>query len=186
MRTTAREEVIISRESSAGSDKANWALLLGVAALVFLVDQVTKYLVLSNLSLGEAWNPIPFLSPFVSLTHVTNTGAAFGLFRDQGTLFAIVAILVVVGIVLFYRYLPPDRVWLRVSLGLQLGGALGNLLDRVRLGSVVDFIDFKIWPIFNLADTAIVVGVAILAFYLLFTKPESEEERQYLEDDKTI
>ena len=62
-----------------------------------------------------------------------------------------------------------------MSLGLQLGGALGNLLDRVRLGSVVDFVDFKIWPVFNLADTAIVVGVGILAFYLLFSKEEAGE-----------
>jgi len=142
--------------------------------LIFLTDQASKYLVLRNLSLGEEWNPIPFLRPFVTVTHVTNTGAAFGLFQDQGTLFAIVAILVVVGIVVFYRYLPPNQLWLRVSLGLQLGGALGNLLDRVRLGSVVDFIDFKIWPVFNLADTAIVSGVTILAFYLLFSEQEDD------------
>jgi len=165
----------VSQESGLRSDKAEWVLFLGVAALIFLVDQASKYLILRNLSLGEAWNPIPFLRPFVTLTHVTNTGAAFGMFRDQGTLFAIVAILVVVGIVVFYRYLPTNQVWLRVSLGLQLGGALGNLLDRVRLGSVVDFIDFKIWPVFNLADTAIVCGVAILAFYLLFTEQEEGE-----------
>jgi len=165
----------VSQESGLRSDKAEWVLFLGVAALIFLVDQASKYLILRNLSLGEAWNPIPFLRPFVTLTHVTNTGAAFGMFRDHGTLFAIVAILVVVGIVVFYRYLPTNQVWLRVSLGLQLGGALGNLLDRVRLGSVIDFIDFKIWPVFNLADTAIVVGVAILAFYLLFTEQEEGE-----------
>jgi len=174
MHTPPREGVI-SLESSVASDKARWALFLGVAALAFLMDQASKYLVLRNLSLGEAWNPIPLLTPFVTLTHVTNTGAAFGLFRDQGTLFAIVAIVVVVGIVVFYRYLPPNQLWLRVSLGLQLGGALGNLLDRVRFGSVVDFIDFKIWPVFNLADTAIVLGVAILAFYLLFSKQEDGE-----------
>jgi signal peptidase II len=163
------------QRASLTSDQAKWTLFLGVAALIFLIDQASKYLVLKHLSLGEAWNPIPLLRPLVTLTHVTNTGAAFGLFQDQGTLFAIVAILVVVGIVVFYRYLPPNQLWLRVSLGLQLGGALGNLLDRVRLGRVVDFIDFKIWPVFNLADTAIVCGVGILAFYLLFSEQEDEE-----------
>ncbi len=148
---------------------------LGVAAMVLLLDQASKYIVLSNLSLGEMWNPIPFLRPFFTITHVTNTGAAFGLFRDHGTLFSIVAFVVVAGILVFYRYLPADQFWLRVSLGLQLGGAVGNLLDRVRLGRVVDFVDFKIWPVFNLADTAIVVGVGILAFYLLFSKEEAGE-----------
>lgn len=155
-----------------GSPK--WAFL-GVAAMVLLVDQASKYIVLNNLSLGEMWNPIPFLRPFFTITHVTNTGAAFGLFRDQGTLFSVVAFVVVAGILVFYRYLPADQSWLRVSLGLQLGGAVGNLLDRVRLGRVVDFLDFKIWPVFNVADTAIVVGVGILAFYLLFSKEEAGE-----------
>lgn len=160
------------------SDRRGWALFLGIGALVFLVDQASKYLLLRNLSVGEMWNPVPLLKPFVTLTHVTNTGAAFGLFQEHGTLFAIVAVLVVGGIVVFYRYLPPGEVWLRISLGLQLGGALGNLLDRVRLGSVVDFIDFKIWPVFNLADAAIVAGVAILAFFLLFSEREDERKSE--------
>lgn len=177
MRTTPRESVI-GGESSLVSEKSSWLLFLGVAALVFLIDQASKWAVLTYLSLGEAWNPVALLRPFVSVTHVTNTGVAFGLFQDQGTFFAIVALLVVIGIVVFYRYLPPDQLWLRVSLGLQLGGALGNLLDRVRLGSVVDFIDFKIWPVFNLADTAIVLGVAILAFYLLFGEREEGEKTE--------
>ncbi len=162
------------RETNLWRGSPKWAFL-GVAAMVLLVDQASKYIVLSNLSLGEMWNPIPFLRPFFTITHVTNTGAAFGLFRDQGTLFSIVAFVVVAGILVFYRYLPADQFWLRVSLGLQLGGAVGNLLDRVRLGRVVDFVDFKIWPVFNLADTAIVVGVGILAVYLLFSKEEAGE-----------
>jgi len=165
----------VSQRSILGSEKAKWALFLGVAALVILIDQISKYLVLRNLPLGQEWNPIPFLRPFVTVTHVTNTGAAFGLFKDYGTLFAIVAILVVIGILVFYRYSPPNQTWLKVCLGLQLGGALGNLWDRVFLGSVVDFIDFKIWPVFNLADLSIVVGVAILAFYLLFIEQEDGE-----------
>jgi signal peptidase II len=148
---------------------------LGVAALVLVADQVSKYLVLGNLSVGEMWNPVPFLRPFVTLTHVTNTGAAFGLFQEYGTLFAIVPFLVVGGMLIFYRYLPQGQVLLKVSLGLQLGGAVGNLVDRVRLGSVVDFIDFKIWPVFNVADMAIVAGTAILAFYLLFGTQEDEQ-----------
>jgi signal peptidase II len=166
----------LSEGRSSTGERGRWPLFLGVAALVFLLDQASKYVVLTSLSLGEAWNPIVILKPYFSITHVTNTGAAFGLFQDHGTLFAIVAVAVVVGMVIFYRYLPSDRIWLRVSLGLQLGGALGNLLDRVHLGTVVDFIDFKFWPVFNLADTAIVSGVAVLAFYLLFSGQEDEQK----------
>jgi len=142
-----------------------WALLFGVALLVFLVDQGSKYLVLRNLGWGEPWNPITSLKRLVSLTLVTNTGAAFGLLPDHGTLFAVVAIIVVIAILLYERHIPTDQAWLRIPLGMQLGGAAGNLVDRLHYGHVIDFIDFKVWPIFNLADSAIVVGVCILAFY---------------------
>ncbi len=168
----------MSQGSGSSRSKFRWALFLGVAAVVLSLDQVSKHLVLSRLPVGGAWNPIPVLQPFFTITHVTNTGAAFGLFQDWGTLFAIIAVLVVIGMVVFYRYLPPDAMRLRVSLGLQLGGALGNLVDRVRLGTVVDFIDFKFWPVFNLADTAIVCGVSILAIYLLFSGQEGREKAE--------
>ena len=142
-----------------------WALLFGGALLIFLVDQGSKYLVLRNLAWGEPWNPITSLKRLVSLTLVTNTGAAFGLLPDHGTLFAIVAIIVVIAILLYERHIPTDQPWLRIALGMQLGGAAGNLVDRLHYGHVIDFIDFKVWTIFNLADSAIVVGVCILAFY---------------------
>ncbi len=177
MRAAPRESIIVG-PSTVADAKARWALLLGVAAAVFLGDRVSKHLVVTNLGVGEMWNPIPFLRPFVTVTHVTNTGGAFGLFRDYGLIFAIVAVLVVVGIIAFYRFLPPGQAWLRVSLGLQLGGALGNLCDRARLGSVVDFVDFKIWPVFNLADLAVVVGVSLLAFHLLFDQQEGEQKAE--------
>ncbi len=142
-----------------------WALLFGVALLIFWVDQGSKYLVLRNLAWGEPWNPITSLKGLVSLTLVTNTGAAFGLLPDLGTLFALVAIIVVIAIPLYERHIPTDQPWLRIALGMQLGGAAGNLVDRLHYGHVIDFIDFKICPIFNLADSAIVVGVSILLFY---------------------
>ena len=174
MRATSREG-IIERRSVLGGERAQWALFLGVASAVLLLDRISKHLVVEKLAVGEMWNPVAFLRPFVTITHVSNTGAAFGLFRDYGTLFAIVAILVVVGILVFYRYLPSGQLWIRVSLGLQLGGALGNLFDRVLLGSVVDFIDIKFWPVWNVADMAIVSGVALLAFQLLFVEREDEQ-----------
>lgn len=158
-------------------NKTLWGRILlgGIALAIFVLDQVTKYLVLRNLEVNEAWNPIPALRPFVTITHVTNTGAAFGILPDKGTFFILVAVLVIVGILVYYRYLPADRLLVRASLGLQLGGALGNLLDRLRYGHVVDFVDFKIWPVFNVADSAIVVGVLILAYHLLREGEQPEE-----------
>jgi signal peptidase II len=78
----------------------------------------------------------------------------------------VVAIIVIIAIILFYHLLPIENVWLRLCLGLQLGGALGNLIDRINLGYVVDFVDIGFWPIFNLADLSIVAGVSILAYHL--------------------
>lgn len=150
-------------------------LLALLALLIFGADQTSKYLVLTRLSLGESWSPLPQLDRFLTVTHVINPGAAFGLFPDQGSLFAVIAVVVVVAILLYYRYLPSDNWFVRVSLGLQLGGALGNLADRLQYGYVIDFIDFKIWPVFNLADMAIVSGVGILAFFLMQEPDEGDQ-----------
>ena len=144
-----------------------------VALAVLAADQFTKHVVATNLAVNQSWSPIPALSPVVRITHVTNTGVAFGLFPGVGSAMVVVAVVVVVGIVVYHRQLMGDAWLLRVSLGLQLGGAIGNLIDRLRQGYVVDFIDFRIWPVFNVADSALVIGVAILAYHLL-----REESRQ--------
>jgi signal peptidase II len=157
-------------------------ILPAVALLILVADQISKHLVLSNLNPGQSWNPVTSLAPWVSITHVTNTGAAFGLFPDRGSLFVVIAVTVVVAIIFYYRHLPTGQWWIKVSLGLQLGGALGNLLDRLRLGYVIDFIDFKIWPVFNVADSSIVVGVAILAYYLLRERDEKENGEQLVQE----
>jgi len=180
MHATAREEIIGRRVGPDGG-KTGWGLFLGLALLVLLADRISKHLVITRLAVGEMWNPVPFLRPFFTVTHVTNTGAAFGLFREYGLLFAVVAVVVVVSIIAFYRFLPPGDVLLNVSLGLQLGGALGNLVDRLVLGSVVDFLDFKLWPVFNVADMALVSGVAMLAFHLLFRGREGEKTAEELD-----
>jgi signal peptidase II len=155
--------------------------LLVIAIVILLADQVTKALVLRYLPYQQPWNPIPSLYPLVTLTHVTNTGAAFGLFPNGGLVFTIVALVVVVAILVYYRYLPQHHGLVRLSLGLQLGGAIGNLIDRLRFGKVVDFIDFHFWPVFNVADSSIVIGVVILACYLIFLAdnqaPESKTAR---------
>jgi len=148
------------------------SILFLTALVVVVADQVTKYLAVQHLSDGRM---IPVVGDVLRLRYTTNTGAAFGLFQDQGFVLTIIALVVVGVIVFYYRRLPDQMLLVRISLGLQLGGAIGNLVDRLRHGgSVVDFIEFVLWPVFNIADAAIVLGVALLAYYLIFLAGEAE------------
>jgi signal peptidase II len=140
--------------------------ILGIAALVFALDQLTKYVVVQNIPLQGSWSFFPALAKIFQFTFVTNTGAAFGMFPQLGGIFMVIAVVVIASIVAFYHHLPAYNIWVQVSLGLQLGGALGNLVDRITRGYVVDFVDIGFWPIFNVADLSIVLGVTILAYYL--------------------
>ena len=139
------------------------ALFLCLATAVFVADQISKHFIRTNLYYGES---IPY-EGFVRITHVYNSGGAFGLFPDF-TVPLIIASLVGVGILLLiYRSSSAPPLLLRLSMGLQVGGAGGNLLDRVRLGHVTDFVDIGPWPVFNVADACIVVGIIGLAWLLL-------------------
>ena len=138
-----------------------------VAAVVLVLDQATKWAASGRLLLGQ---PVPVLGDFVRLTLVHNTGAAFGLFPGSRIPFIIISILAI-GVVL-YLFLRESYRGLgnRILLGCILGGAVGNLVDRIRLGWVVDFIDVGIgstrWPVFNVADSAVTLGVIFLAWNL--------------------
>lgn len=161
-------------------------ILPAAAVLVVLVDQLSKYLVMTRLGEGQSWDVAPWLAPIFRVTHVTNTGAAFGLFRGWSDFFIVVAALVIVAIIVYYRQLPSGQWLMRVALGLQLGGAISNnLVDRLRQGFVVDFIDLNFWPmrewpVFNLADTSIVTGVVLLALLITW-----EERREWVKKRAT-
>ena len=133
-------------------------VLLQLAALIFLVDQFTKFLTRELLSYGESFPRYGFFR----ITHAQNTGSAFGLFPDQNTALILVAFLGITILALLYRNLRPTTTLLRLSLGLQMGGAAGNLLDRLLQGHVTDFVDIGPWPVFNVADSSIVTGLVIL------------------------
>lgn len=167
---TETEENALTGQSPASTKQR--AILLLVAGLVVVVDHFSKLFVESQLALNQSWAPFPELAHLFRITHVSNTGAAFGFFPGGGLLFTIVAMMVA-AIIVFYNFgLPSGHILLRLALGMQLGGALGNLVDRLRLGHVTDFLDFGPWPVFNLADTSIVAGVVILGFLMLTERRE--------------
>jgi signal peptidase II len=156
-------------------------LFLALAVVVVLLDQSTKRLAEDRLErTGIRSVPLPFVGDLLRFTYVENRGAAFGLLQDQTAFFVLVGIIVIGVIAASYRYLPRSGFLLHLALGLQLGGAVGNLIDRVRQGYVVDFVDFGYhsnwWPVFNVADSAIVVGVALLALNALSPSPASAED----------
>ena len=149
----------------------DWILLLTIPS-VFVADQLTKFAIKGTLRLGESWPA----EGFIRLTHGANTGTAFGLLPNQ-TLFLIFASIIAIGfLVYFYRAYALPRPILRLAIGLQLGGAFGNLFDRVAFGAVTDFIDVGWWPIFNIADSSICVGMATLIVVLLLFDRKQEEE----------
>jgi signal peptidase II len=149
-------------------------VVLGAAIIILAADQISKHLVRTSLIPGVPYDPVPWLSPVLSFTYITNTGVSFGLFPQLGSLGALVNIAVITVLLFSYRRLPVDNWLIHLSLGMQVGGALGNLVDRLLWrGQVTDFIDLNFWPlhewpVFNLADSSVVVGVVILAYFLLF------------------
>ena len=152
------------------------ALFFGAALAVLALDQATKALVRAFMERGEAWPD----DSFVRLHYVTNTGAAFGILQNQTGFLIVTTVVGLAAIYLYYRYPPFDHIVAPIAIGMMLGGAAGNLLDRLRMGEVTDFIDFRFWPSFNVADSSITVGItALLIGYALFAErppPKSEPD----------
>ncbi len=140
-----------------------------LSAVIIVADQLTKAWVRETIPLHTSYMPIAWLDRFVTLTHVENHGIAFGLLQGLGGLSAIIAVGLGVGIVWYvWRHpdLPPFMWWV---FGLMLGGAVGNLIDRLTQdGVVTDFVDLRWWPVFNIADSCLVIGALLLAVYTLF------------------
>ncbi len=148
-----------------------------IAMTVFSMDQLTKWLIRENLLIGESWPS----EGFFRLTHSTNTGTAFGLFQQHTAILTVASIAAIGIIIYFYRAHSQSNPLSILTVGLLLGGAFGNLLDRLAAGRVTDFIDVGPWPNFNIADSAIVVGIFILiAGYILQgdSSKESDADRQ--------
>ena len=154
--------------SSTATGRARWGIFLGVAATVIVVDQLSKAWLVANVSVGEV---VSVIGDFVRLVQSQNSGALFGLFRDQAVLFALVSI-GVIGLIALYHARAGRSWYLSLALGLLLGGAIGNMIDRLRLGYVVDWVDvglggLRFWT-FNIADSAISIALLMLVAAALF------------------
>ena len=139
---------------------------------MLLADQASKRWIQQQFAACDDTS-LPIVPGWVAFAYTCNKGAAFGLLANETLLFVLIALVISGVLVAYVRFLPANRPWLRLSLGLQLGGALGNLLDRLRQGYVVDFIAVKAWPVFNIADACVVVGVLILAYHLLLVQGQA-------------
>jgi signal peptidase II len=140
-----------------------------VTALVILIaDQITKEAVMGAIPYGQS---VPVLGSLLSLTPTHNTGGAFSLFQAKNHYFVLVASLAVIALLVTYHRFQRRDFWASAALMMAFGGAIGNLIDRVRFGYVRDFFDIHVWPIFNIADSAITLGILILAWHFLFKRP---------------
>ncbi len=150
-------------------------LMFSLATVVLALDQLTKYAVIKTMILGQS---IPIVNEVLHFTYVHNYGAAFGLFQKKWYLFIAVASISILVIVYYSKYLAPDNLWVQTALALLLAGALGNLIDRLKFKYVIDFIDVRFWPVFNVADIVINVGVGMLIVEMFWESHEDAKEAE--------
>lgn len=143
------------------------AIPILLASAVVLLDQATKALVVGGLGPNASTNQVTLLGPALVLRYVENTGAAFGMLRGRGGFLSLAVLVILAGLVVFYRRVAASSPSMSAAVGLIAGGAVGNLIDRARLGYVVDFVAIGPWPTFNLADSAISIGVVLLSYGML-------------------
>ncbi|NBJ15440.1 MAG: signal peptidase II [Dehalobacter sp. 4CP] len=147
-----------------------WVTLI----VVLVLDRLSKWVVQSNMTLGESRVVIP---GFFHLTYILNPGAAFGMLQGQKWVLVTVSVIVLAALFYFQRKVPQGQKLMRVSMGLIGGGALGNLWDRLLTGKVIDFLDFRVWSyIFNIADSMIVIGGILLIILLMRMKEDTNDE----------
>jgi signal peptidase II len=137
-------------------------LIIGLT--VFGLDRITKIWIHRSMALYES---IPVLNNIFHITYVRNPGGAFGIFASRPEFFILANLLIIALLIYIYRELKPAPLLATIATGLLIGGAMGNLYDRICYGTVIDFLDFRIWPVFNVADMGIVIGAGLLAIFLI-------------------
>lgn len=156
----------------------DYVTLLGIAGLIVALDQWTKYLVRTQIPFGKSWSPWPWLEPYVRIVHWQNTGAAFGMFQGFGMVFTVLAFLVAIAILYYFPRVPRSEWALRVAMVMQMGGAVGNLIDRLTQGTVTDFVSVGTFAVFNVADASISVGTAVLIIAVWLSERKQKKQAQ--------
>lgn len=147
--------------------KPGAVVVIIVALIVFVIDQVTKYLVVANVGLGNVFTPLPALGEWVRIVPGVNTGTACGYFPQAGIVFTLAPFFILAVVIVFYRSQRNPGWLLSIGTGLIIGGAFGNLVDRLRFGYVVDFIQIGRFPVFNVADASVSTAVVVLLLWSL-------------------
>ena len=159
-----------------------------IAAFIVALDQWTKWLVRINIPDGGVWLPesLAWLSPYARIVHWHNTGAAFGMFQNASMVFTVLAFIVIAAILYYYPHVENSDWSLRLAMSMQLGGAIGNLIDRLTLGRVTDFISIGTFPVFNVADASISIGAVVLLLGVWLTeRAERQEKARLMAADQT-
>lgn len=163
----------------------NYWQIFVIAIVIVALDQWTKNLVRANIPLGGRWLPgsLEWLSPYARIVHWYNTGAAFGLFKEGSMIFTVLAF-IVIGLILYYYPQVEKADWsLRLAMSMQLGGAIGNLTDRLVIGHVTDFISVGTFPVFNVADVSISVGAVVLLLGIWMMERNEKKKKDSAENN---
>ena len=164
----------------------DYALLIVIAAPVVLIDQLTKSIVRMNVPLGNVYQPGAWLSQYARIIHWKNTGIALGILPQLGDIFTITSSLIALGILILFPFVSRQDRCTRIGLALMLGGAIGNLIDRYQHGYVLDFLSIGSFPVINIADACISIGVAIIAIsYWISEKKPKDAQVETIHDEKT-
>jgi len=162
--------------------RSTWLFI--VALLIVVLDQLTKWLVVTNIPYGGSWSPWEWLSPYARIVHWSNTGVAFGMLQGMNPVFIGLAILVSGAIIYYYQQIDKKDWLIRLALMMELGGAIGNLIDRIQYGHVIDFISIGRFPVFNVADSCITVGVVVLLIGVWVQEKREKARAARPADDK--
>ncbi len=161
--------------------KDYWLLIL-IAGVIIIIDQISKAYIRAHFAEGvDMWAPWPWLLPYARIINVSNTGVAFGMFKGLGGIFTILAIIVSIAIIYYFPRVPATDWTLRVAMGLQMAGAVGNLIDRLIQGHVTDFISVGDFPVFNVADSSITIGVGVLLLGIWLQERRQKRDQELAE-----
>ena len=165
--------------------KKYWFFVL-IAGTLIVLDQWTKSLVRTNLDMGEIWSPWPWLSPYARIVHWYNTGVAFGMFQDHGMLFTVLNSVIAGFILIFFPRLSENDWFLKIALSMQFGGAVGNLIDRMTIGHVTDFVSIGNFAVFNVADASVTVGVAVMIIGLWIQEKKEKDHKTLMDENQHL